>query len=220
MKLTFSKHQRINIMNTIRKLASFAFGLALSGALYAHSESFKPDFVQSLVDPYLSVQRALAGDDLAAAKEGATAYLDALKQAPKDEEAQEEVADLRQPAEELLAASSIGYARKAFLGLSQEMKTIVKHVGISSHEPLYVARCPMAFGGKGGIWISDQKAIANPYYGASMLTCGGVQEQISGEKGESGSEHGHMDDDHDSMEHDGHMKMDHDSMSGDMKHEH
>jgi hypothetical protein len=27
-------------------------------------------------------------------------------------------------------------------------------------------------------WLSDQKEIANPYYGNSMLTCGSVKETL------------------------------------------
>ena len=31
---------------------------------------------------------------------------------------------------------------------------------------------------KGAYWISDTKEVKNPYYGASMLECGVVEEEI------------------------------------------
>jgi len=30
----------------------------------------------------------------------------------------------------------------------------------------------------GAHWLSDEEGILNPYYGASMLTCGWVDEEI------------------------------------------
>ncbi|RYF82932.1 MAG: DUF3347 domain-containing protein, partial [Chitinophagaceae bacterium] len=34
--------------------------------------------------------------------------------------------------------------------------------------------CPM----KKALWLSNEKAIKNPYYGSAMLTCGKVTETI------------------------------------------
>jgi hypothetical protein len=43
---------------------------------------------------------------------------------------------------------------------------------------LYKQYCPMAFGNKGGYWLSDVAEIRNPYFGDKMLTCGTVAETI------------------------------------------
>ncbi len=43
---------------------------------------------------------------------------------------------------------------------------------------LYKQFCPMAFGNKGGYWLSDVAEIRNPYFGDKMLTCGTVAETI------------------------------------------
>jgi hypothetical protein len=32
--------------------------------------------------------------------------------------------------------------------------------------------------GKNGYWISEVKDIKNPYYGAEMLTCGGISKEL------------------------------------------
>lgn len=49
---------------------------------------------------------------------------------------------------------------------------------IEAYNPLektiYVQHCPMANNDKGADWLSLEKNIKNPYYGASMLTCGEV----------------------------------------------
>ncbi|HNK84737.1 MAG TPA: mercury transporter, partial [Flavobacteriales bacterium] len=42
--------------------------------------------------------------------------------------------------------------------------------------PIYLDHCPMYNGGAD--WLSREKAIKNPYYGSSMLTCGSVKETI------------------------------------------
>jgi hypothetical protein len=48
-----------------------ALGLLFSiSLLQAHSDAFKPTFVDTLVDPYLSMQKGLAADDLQAAQVG------------------------------------------------------------------------------------------------------------------------------------------------------
>jgi len=43
---------------------------------------------------------------------------------------------------------------------------------------VYYDYCPMAFDNKGGFWLSEQKAIANPYFGKKMMTCGSVKETL------------------------------------------
>ncbi len=37
---------------------------------------------------------------------------------------------------------------------------------------IYVQNCPMANNDAGGVWLSNEKQVSNPYYGDSMLKCG------------------------------------------------
>ena len=46
------------------------------------------------------------------------------------------------------------------------------------NQKVYVEFCPMADGDKGAYWASSEKEIRNPYYGASMLTCGEIKSTI------------------------------------------
>lgn len=66
--------------------------------------------------------------------------------------------------------------RKYFESISDVIYQLVKTVGTT--EPLYKSYCPMALDGKGAMWLSETEEIANPYYGASMYSCGSVQEVV------------------------------------------
>jgi|GEM_PF-1325140 len=66
--------------------------------------------------------------------------------------------------------------RKYFESMSDVIYQLVKTVGTT--EPLYKSYCPMAFDGKGAMWLSETEDIANPYYGVSMYSCGSVQEVL------------------------------------------
>jgi DNA-binding transcriptional regulator WhiA len=59
--------------------------------------------------------------------------------------------------------------REYFASFSTNMIAVAKAVKLSD-KPVYHAYCPM----KKASWLSSEKAIKNPYYGSSMLTCGEV----------------------------------------------
>jgi Cu(I)/Ag(I) efflux system membrane fusion protein len=67
--------------------------------------------------------------------------------------------------------------RNAFQNISDAMITIAQAFRPGS-ETMYVQHCPMADSNKGADWLSKEKEIRNPYYGASMLTCGEVTSTI------------------------------------------
>lgn len=63
--------------------------------------------------------------------------------------------------------------REHFASLSDEMITLAKASKLSD-EPVYQQYCPM----KKSSWLSSEKAIKNPYYGNTMLTCGSITTTI------------------------------------------
>ncbi len=73
----------------------------------------------------------------------------------------------------------INELRKAFESISEAMISLT-----NTFHPLeansFVQFCPMAFDNKGAKWLSKEKNIVNPYFGASMIKCGKVQEVING----------------------------------------
>ena len=64
--------------------------------------------------------------------------------------------------------------REHFANLSDNMATLAKSVKLTG-DPIYKQYCPM----KKTNWLSNEKAIKNPYYGNAMLTCGNVVETIN-----------------------------------------
>lgn len=114
------------------------------------------------VSSYLAIESALASDNLAKAKESATALASAAAE------------PLRAPAGKIAAAPDIGTARTAFGELSREFVALAKSGKIPQAGSLFLLHCPMALGGKGGDWVQDNKTVANPFFGASMLRCGEV----------------------------------------------
>jgi Cu(I)/Ag(I) efflux system membrane fusion protein len=103
-----------------------------------------------------------------------------MNKAPHEAEAHKETAKLTEPAKMITAALDIKAARTAFLSLSQEVTTLVEHIGTTQDTPLYIAHCPMAFNNEGGSWLQADKTVSNPYYGSMMLRCGSIQKLISG----------------------------------------
>jgi Cu(I)/Ag(I) efflux system membrane fusion protein len=186
-------------MNTSKntKILGLAAVLIATVSLNAHSDAFKPAFVDRLVEPYLEIQKSLAEDNLKSAQAAASAFAEVMGTAPKAVPS-EEANDLASPARKIGSASDMSSARKSFEELSMEFTSLVTHVGTSGKTPLFVAHCPMAFGGKGASWIQEDTTVSNPYYGASMLKCGSVKKQIAGGKSdmpeheETGEGHEHM----------------------------
>jgi membrane fusion protein, copper/silver efflux system len=173
----------------MKQILHLALGLLLAtSALQAHSDAFKPKFVDTLIEPYLTMQQGFAGDNLKAAQSGASAFLEAMKHAPHEGGAHEEAADLSAPAKVIATATDIKAARGAFLDVSREMISLVQHVGTTESTSLYTANCPMAFGGSGGDWIQSTKSVENPYYGSMMFRCGSIKKQIAGTTAASGHE--------------------------------
>ncbi len=71
-------------------------------------------------------------------------------------------------------SKDINKQREYFANLSNNMATLAKAVKLTA-DPIYKQYCPM----KKTYWLSNEKAIKNPYYGNAMLTCGNVVDTIN-----------------------------------------
>ncbi len=83
---------------------------------------------------------------------------------------------IKKPAEEIASTDDITLQRKAFEQLTIEIEPLL--IGFLASGEIYKQYCPMAFGNKGAVWLSDSKKIQNPYFGEKMPNCGTVQETI------------------------------------------
>lgn len=126
---------------------------------------------------YLTVAKALADDDDAAARK-ASANLVTTFEASRPPE----VGSLIEKARALEAAADIKSRRAAFQPLSDQLIALIREHGVDQVGNAYVVHCPMALGGKGADWLSAAPSVLNPYYGDAMLTCGDVTDTLSVEQ--------------------------------------
>jgi hypothetical protein len=117
---------------------------------------------------YFEVKDALVGDDATKAKEAAAA-LSTVTADYADE--------LNESLQVISTTDDIEAQRVAFESLSMNLYEIAKGGGAGL--TIYKQYCPMAFDDKGAFWLSSEKQVLNPYFGASMLRCGKVQEEIN-----------------------------------------
>jgi len=119
------------------------------------------DFVNDVVGNYLTIQTALVNDDLAPVSAAAKAlqqHAATLGTAGKP---------LAEAAQRTADATTLDAARGAFADLSA---AIIGYAD-ATKQPVagkIVAYCPMAKKS----WVQTDGAIANPYYGKAMASCG------------------------------------------------
>lgn len=166
-------------------------GMALAvpvktGATTSPGDELGKASIKEIMSDYLLVKNALTADntaDAAAAAKALEATLRAFnKTAFTSEqkqvfEAVEE--DAIEHAEHIgVNGGKIDHQREHFALLSKDIYDLVKAFG-NDKQPLYQDFCPMYDNGKGAIWLSETKEIANPYYGKKMFTCGKINEEIN-----------------------------------------
>jgi protein SCO1/2 len=111
---------------------------------------------------YLTIQRALADDSLAGVKARAQ---EIVADAGKGGAAGQPVVAAARAFEQVTDLSS---ARAAFAKLSDALLIAARRTGRPLEAGVKVAYCPMAR----KYWLQTGETIDNPYYGATMRTCG------------------------------------------------
>lgn len=152
--------------------------------IYTDVDATAAASIKLIVDHYLHIKNALANDNGDDAADGGKAMVDAVKKMDKSlltaaqKKAYDEITSELQDHGDHVAknAKDIKHQRSHFILMSEDMYSLVKTFGAG--RPLYHDHCPMANDNKGAMWISEIKEIKNPYFGASMLTCGSVEEVI------------------------------------------
>ena len=124
------------------------------------------DLPAALVDPYLQVQVALSADQF----EGVAKHGEAIEKAASSLGA--DAAAIVAGAKKLAAAKDIAAARTAFGEVSSALTEYAEKTKSGFGPDVRVAHCPMV----NKPWLTKDKTIRNPYYGASMLTCGSFKE--------------------------------------------
>jgi hypothetical protein len=117
---------------------------------------------RTIIDPYLKIQSALADDsmDEVKANAGNIATAAASLGAP--------AMKIDMAAVQLTSATELPAARDRFGALSEAIDAYMTGLKLTPPEGVRVAVCPMVH----KPWLQEGSAIANPYYGKEMPTCG------------------------------------------------
>ena len=151
----------------------------------ARTALFEEAPLRDLLLAYLAVQEGLSSDQLQTAMNGAQALRSALlRSAPIDESGAlrtdwERMAPaLEQAVDRFTSAPDLASARAAFVSLSENVLDAVERIDLEVESALGIYHCPMALEDRGARWIQRVGAVANPYFGASMLRCGSLQRAL------------------------------------------
>lgn len=160
------------------------FELEDSAAARLGSDELREEITHFLTS-YLKLQQLLAADNLDDAtgeKAGLSAQADKVitaLHASGFDQGSTLANELEKNIGQLMESSTLDSIRSAFYPLSVTIAEVVNTFGSNSPTPLYLQFCPMAFDNKGATWISNSEEINNPYFGAMMLRCGEVRQQLT-----------------------------------------
>jgi protein SCO1/2 len=121
-----------------------------------------PTPASPLVDAAVAIQHALAQDTMV----GVVAQATALRAAAAALGAPG--AEIAAGAGDLAQQTTIADARRAFGTMSEALVASVKNGAVVVGDGIRVGYCPMVRKS----WLQKDGAVANPYYGQKMLTCG------------------------------------------------
>jgi membrane fusion protein, copper/silver efflux system len=145
------------------------------------SEEFRNQ-ITTVAEAYFKLKNALVKDDLSQAKTSVTGIHQSLEKVQM-QLVQGEAHDrwmtimggINAANKRIGEASKLDEVRKHFSELSMQILEMTESFELNK-EVVYKDFCPMAFGDQGAYWLSEKKDITNPYFGASMLTCGEVKQ--------------------------------------------
>lgn len=137
--------------------------------------------VASIVEVYLQIQTSLAKDQLQQAQKAAFQLMVLPeKVAPlENHRSWSHLSEgLSHHAEDVVKASDLEQARHGFEHLSQMVILLLHQFGNPTQRALRLAFCPMALGSEGALWLQESSEVENAYFGASMYSCGNIQQLI------------------------------------------
>lgn len=123
-----------------------------------------------LLNAYYELKDALVSSNEKVAAENAQKFIIAINNTNKETIKDDARTALLKDATAISNSKNLEQQRKKFAALSENMLVLAQKVKLSA-EPVYQQYCPM----KKASWLSNDKAVKNPYYGSAMLTCGTVK---------------------------------------------
>lgn len=129
--------------------------------------------LSQLLAYYYNIKNALVAGDAASASVNALTFTKTVNSIDYKVISEGNIHTLANDAGKIAETRDIKKQREYFANFSVNMAAVAKAVKLTD-QPIYQAYCPM----KKAYWLSNEKAIKNPYYGSSMLTCGEVKETL------------------------------------------
>ncbi len=126
-----------------------------------------------ILQSYYGIKDALVADNRGAASANALAFIRNINGISYQVISEGNIDALVKDASVIADAKDVATQRRYFVNFSSNMVEVAKALPMSA-SPVYVQYCPM----KDASWLSNDKAIRNPYYGCEMLTCGEVTNTI------------------------------------------
>jgi membrane fusion protein, copper/silver efflux system len=144
----------------------------------------------AVVEAQFELVRALAADDPDAAGAAALAVDEALHATDATvlegraarETWNQRAKEMHEGLKGVAAAANLDGQRENFESFSDALTAAVLAFGLETTRPVYRAMCPMVEG-REGFWLQDEEQIANPYYGAAMLRCGAIVDELVADPG-------------------------------------
>ena len=139
--------------------------------------------VQQLTKSYLELKNALVNEKLAEAKAAAKAIESEANNFTGnligDQQAyyKEQIKMIKEDAGHIQETGAVSHQRDHLDTLGRAIYRLNKAFD-ANDQTLYYQHCPMANDNKGAYWLSAEKEVKNPYFGAKMLKCGMVKEEI------------------------------------------
>ena len=158
------------------KMKKIFFTVALIATVFVQ-QSFAQDSTKTqnspLLTSYYALKDALVSSNPNVAASSAAEFVKATDALDNEKVTPESRSALVNDATAISQSKDIKVQREKFATLSANVFALAKMVKLST-EPVYQQYCPM----KKASWLSNNKAIKNPYYGSAMLTCGSVKETL------------------------------------------
>ena len=140
--------------------------------------------MQPVYESYLSFKDALVNDDLKLSQEKGKELLSKIEgmnmsvfQGESHNVWMKNSSSMKESLLHVHHMETIEEVRKSFQSVSDALILLTKSMS-SNDQMLHIQFCPMADDFKGANWLSLDTEIRNPYFGASMLTCGEVTETL------------------------------------------
>ena len=129
--------------------------------------------LSQLLSDYYNIKNALVEGNAATASLKAADFVKTINGIDYKVISEGNINTLLKDASKISESTDLKKQREYFSSFSNNILAVAKAVKLSDNE-IYLQYCPM----KKASWLSNEKAIKNPYYGSSMLTCGQVTETL------------------------------------------